>query len=463
MNDRKLPALLALLLLAGLGLSSCTAPCDYPSQRFAKIRLVNAMPDVDKVSFWINGKLMYADFPYDPPQSFPFGYFTKYADGTPLATGKEQIMVTRDAAGRDTLMVDSATFMLHRATIVAIGRGNALPAEKNTKKIVTLDDELRPYDANSTYIRFIQAIPDLDKLDVYWKGKSVPDATIQYGVVNSYSQLDEVTGLKITEAGDSNNVISFIPYNFVSVGGFLMTTIIRGRTNPIDHEHTGSIFALSDIELGNSLINFETFGVRVVNCMRDPQTNISMFIRERDGKDIRNNFPDQQNTVINIPHDSVSKYLALSPIVNTNSKYFFSTNPSTDVPSAILDSVQQAAAIDDRYTFIAFDPSTLANPTNKIDHVVLKDTVSLPSNPALNRVRIVMLNADHNGVSVTFGGKTFTMNVKDVAYIDIATGTQQLQLDASTQSVMVGQGRPMTIYLLPAQQGEPFPIKAVME
>ncbi len=442
---------------------SCTPVCDYPQSRLAKLRLVNAMPDQDLITVWLNGRAFKKDYPYDLPNDF--GYSTQFADGGGLGIGKTKITVTSDAAGRDTIFVDSANLTLNRETIIIVGRAKTkLASERNTKKALLLDDEHYPHDEN-TWIRFIHAIPDLPSLDINWDSTAVPNAKdIPYrGDTYKYFNLTENKRLLITEAGKPQNVVVLFPYKLPSTG-FVLTAIIRGRTSPVGKEHTASALLLTDAESGVSILSVKTFGLRLMNCSRSEK--LSLFVRGSKENDIRSNYPQQQNTVMDIPSDSLSNYFALNPLLNSTSTYYFSKTRDV-ILGNILDSVTQTAAIDQRFTFVTIEKIPFGQSGSALDHLVLLDTMTCPSDTNVTRVRMIMATPDHASITVTFGTKTILMTNKQVVYFDVPVGIKQLQLSDGasnrTVSVTVKGGRPMSIYLLPKQASEQFPIKAVIE
>ncbi len=441
---------------------SCTPVCDYPESRQAKLRLINAMPDQDMITVWLNGRVFKKDYTYEVPCDSC--YSTRFFDGSGLGTGKTHITVTSDAAGRDTIFVDSANLTLNRETIIIIGRAHTkLSVEKNTKKALLLDDEHYPSDSH-TWIRFIHAIPDLPSLDINWDSTATPNATFAYGEnVVQYFNLDSTKRLLMTEAGNPSNVIALIPYNFNSKD-FKLTAVIRGRTKPVGKEYTASTLLLSDAPVGNAVLTFKTFGLRMMNASR--AETLSLLVKSPTDQGIRSNYPQQQASVIDIPSDSLSKYFALNPLLNSNSKYYYSKNHDTS-PLDILDSVSQAASVDQRYTFVTIEKIPFGQSGSALDHLVLLDTLSCPSDTNVTRVRMVMATPDHPSITVSFGTKTVTMTNKQVEFFDIPVGVKQLQLSDGasnrTVSVTVNGGRPMSIYLLPRQASEQFPIKAVIE
>ncbi len=443
---------------------SCTPVCDYPESRLAKLRLVNAMPDQDLITVWLNGRAFKKDYPYDLPNDF--GYSTLFADGSGLGVGKTRITVTSDAAGRDTIFVDTVNLTLNRETVIIIGRAKTkLSLERNTKKALLLDDEHYSVNSDSTYVRFIHAIPDLPSLDINWDSTAIPNAkNIPYGGdTYKYFNLTDNKQLLITEAGKPQNVVVLFPYKLPSTG-FVLTAIIRGRTSPVGKEHTAAALLLTDAESGVSILSVKTFGLRMMNASRSEK--LSLLVKSPTDGGIRSNYPQQKNSVIDIPSDSLSKYFALNPLLNSTSNYYYSKNHDTS-PLDILDSVTQTAAVDQRFTFVAIEKIPFGQSGSALDHLVLLDTTGCPSDTNFTRVRMVMATPDHSSITVTFGTATVLMKNKDVKFFDIPVGIKQLQLSDGasnrTVSVTVKGGRPMSIYLLPRQASEQFPIKAVIE
>jgi hypothetical protein len=465
------------LALVG-GFFGCTPQCDYPEVRVAKLRLVNAMPDQDSITVWLNGRKFWADYPYTIGTDFPFGYYDHYADGTPLAIGLTRVVVTSDAAGSNILMVDSVRFNVNRQTLIVMGRAHSASTEPNKRKVLLLDDQTRLPDPNLILIRFIHAVPDLPKLDIHWHtspdGK--PNATIAYGESNDYSDVRMVKidnthqdSLIVTESGHPENIIALIPYTFTSQG-FFITAVIRGRTKPAGTEHSASTFLLTDAQGGNFIVDFSTFGVRIMNASRSlpklslqikaPADSINQY-------DPRNNYPQQALTVLDIPTDSLSQYLALNPGLNKFSNYYFTTTNIWSAASQMDHWQVGGAQTDDRYTFVSVETAKLGSPTTSLDHVLLRDTMTIPTDPKFNRVRVIMVSPDHKTIGVSFGGQQQPLSIKDVAFFDVAVGNTTLLLTdgAASRSIpmTIVANRPMSVYLLPAQTGASFPVKVVTE
>jgi hypothetical protein len=460
------------LIVAITLLSSCTPVCDYPATRLAQIRPVNAMPDQDNITIWLNGKVFQKNYTYDPPNDF--GYYTTFADGSPLTIGTMKVTITADAAGKDTLIADtSITFDLHKQSLIIIGRAHSFPWEANSKKIILLNDEIQHQDNNLTFVRFVHAIPDLPALDVFWTPDSIVDATARYGVPTEYFMISNLKQLHITEAGNPANVI--VDFNSpTAFNGFVITALIRGRTSPIDHERQASGLFLSDVTY-SYINNLQTFGIRLMNATRN-RSKLSVGIQAASfGDTIRFNYPRQDATVIDIPTSTLSGYLFLRPEYNGNTilqnktTYFFCADhvARPAFPDS-LDHFQQTINADERYTFVAVDTIRLSKHIDgKLDHLILRDTLSPSADPAVNRVRIIHVNPDHESTLVTIGSTTRNMGFKGVTVLDVPVGQTTLELKDGTASktipITVDPGRPISIYLLPDTDAETFPVKIFTE
>ncbi|HET9136800.1 MAG TPA: DUF4397 domain-containing protein [Candidatus Kapabacteria bacterium] len=452
--------------------SSCTPVCDYPSTRFAQIRPVNAMSDQDNITIWLNGKVFKKSYSYDPPDDF--GYYATFADDSPLTTGTMMVTITADEAGKDTLIADTAiTFDLHKQSLIIIGRAHTLPGEPNSKKIILLNDEVQSQDNNFTLVRFVHAIPDLPALDIFWTPDSIVDATARYGVPTEYFMITNLKQLHITEAGNPANVI--VDFNSpTAFNGFVITALIRGRTQPIDHERQASALFLSDVTF-SYINNLQTFGIRLMNASRN-RPKLSVGIQAASfGDTIRFNYPRQDVTLLDIPNGTLTGYLFLRPEYNGNTiaqnktTYFFCTDhvARPAFPDS-LDHFSQTANPDERYTFVAVDTIPLSKHIDgKLDHLIIRDTLAPSTDPLINRVRIIHVNPDHTSTLVTIGATARNMGFKGVTVLDVPVGQTNLELKDGTAiktiPITVGSGRPISIYILPDTDSETFPVKIFTE
>jgi hypothetical protein len=463
---------LFVIILASPLLSGCTAPCNYPDQRGAggvSIRILNAMPDMVMITVFINGKQVVQDYTYDPPPGF--GYRTTYyKDGTPLSAGDSELfVVTSDAAGKDTLITQRLSINFDRQTVIVMGRGHPKFPQKKTALIVRLDDQIDQTDPTQTLIRFVNAVPDLDSLDVYFKGDTVgkslgkPDLTIHYGEVTRHIILNSVTGLTITEAGHPNNVIFTVGYPF-GVPGFFITVVIRGESKPLGTDFTAAPIVLSDAAIGNYILNFKTFAVRLVNASRT--SNLSLWIRsttvfpEATNKPRGSNlgvanYPSQEK-VLGINPGITTDYIPLNITLNSITNFWFAKD------SSIMDTIMftDTAQSDLRYSKIAIEENIIGSSGKKLSHLTLPDTMTNPSNN-LGRVRVLHLSPDHQFIDVTLNGKKVTMNFKEVQFFD-APANSQITLKAGvtsmTYTIPVSPTRPISVYILPDQSAATLPI-----
>ena len=454
-------------------LSSCTAPCDYPTVRVAMLRLVNAMPDQDNITVWLNGRQFKTNYPYNIPlTNFTFGYNTQFQDGSPLSVGKFNVLVTSasDTLPEHILMRGTMNLNLDRSTLVVMGRAHTETGDNGRRQILLLDDQTPSswQNSNYTYIRFIHAIPDLPTLEIDTNGTFVNYA--DYGVASPYTTLQTIQGLKISDSTNASNVIANFQYAFTSTG-FVVTALCRGRTSPLGDEHTASVFLLSDEPDGNEILTLQTFGVRIANISRStPQ--VTLLIQSptdsSGNKGPRSNYPQQDITVTNINVDTVSAYLGLNPSLNSRSTYYVSSTANYTA-STLLDSVIINGAVsDNRYTIVALDSARYpSSGSQKLDHLVLVDTMTMPADAGYTRLRIVNGNPDHKSITVTIGSATATLAFKQVAYFDVPVGSVSIGQSDGSASVSTSFTaipiRPYTIYLLPAEQNGNFLVKAYRE
>jgi hypothetical protein len=460
------------VFLANSFFSGCTAPCSYPDQRGAggaSIRILNAMPDMPKITVFINGKAIVKDYSYDPPPGF--GYITTYTDGTPLLTGDSELfVVTSDAAGKDTLIKQRVSINYNRQTIIPMGRGHRKAPQPRTALIVRLDDQIDQPDPTQTLIRFVDAVPDLDSLDIYFKGDTAgiplgkPNETIHYGEVQPHFVLNSVVGLTITEAGNPNNVIFTFDHPFITSQGFFITVVVRGESKPLGTDFTAAPLVLSDAAIGNYILNFKTFAVRMVNATR--ASNLSLWIRSTTvspEKDLNPrgshlgvaNYPNQEK-VMNINPSETTEYIPLNIGLNGITTFWFARDSSINDTIMFIDTAQS----DLLYSKIAIEENKVGESGKKLSHLTLPDTMTNPPGN-FGRVRVINLSPDHASITVTLGGGTpVVMNRKDVRFFDVPIGnpTIKMQDGATTNTVTIPVSLilPISVYLLPEQSGSPI-------
>src|SRR5437870_1349582 len=91
-------------------LSSCETPCALPTDTPPTVRVVNAMPDRQSITIWINNKRFLTDYPYEVRSLKISGYHTTFEDGTALPPGQQTILITADTAGK--IFLDTAQIVL---------------------------------------------------------------------------------------------------------------------------------------------------------------------------------------------------------------------------------------------------------------------------------------------------------------------------------------------------------------
>ncbi len=451
-----------IIIITSPFLSGCSAPCTYPDQRGVKIRVLNAMTDMPVITVFINGKLFVQNFTYDPPADF--GYLETYKDGSALSAGDSLLfVVTSDATGKDTLVSHRVSINFNRQTVIVMGRGNWKPPQPKTARIIRLDDEIDQPDPTHTLIRFVDACPDLDSIDIYFKGDTIgkplgnPNATIRYSEIQSHIILNSVTGLTITEAGNPKNVIFSIGYPF-AFPGFYITAVVRGASKPIGTEFTAAPLVLSDASIGNFIFNFKSFAVRLVNASRNQQLNLlirSTYItlNNENTNPPRNNYPNQTK-VLNINAATISDYLPLLMSNDSIAGYWLSK--TTDSSGTVASSIDNAQA-NFRYSKIAVQENLVGSPDN-FSYLSLADTMTNPSGNS-GRVRVINLSPDHNSITVTLGGTTIVLTKKQVAFFDVPISNPKITVkDGSTTqnyTIPVSAITPISVYLLPEQSANP--------
>lgn len=433
--------------------SGCAEPCVYPDVRSGKIRLVNAMVDVPKITVFINGKVFKADYDYSPLPSF--GYYTTMADGSPIFVGDSlPIVVTSDAAGKDTVMKQYVSLDLHLQTLIVSGRRTRKQiSDPDTRVIIKTDDGEGESDPNKTLVSFVHAIPDLPTIDVYLSkvASGVPFTTLSYGEFTKHEILPFNDGITVTEAGNPSNVIFSLPYGFVQEG-FFLKIVMRGATKPVDSEPLAGPFVMNDLGANGYTIDFETSGIRFVNGMRDER--LSLLVTNPNEKIPRNNVPGQA-PVLDINPDSIGKYFAVGTASFRNTYWYFS---KTQNGNDTIYSFPHIIKKNERWTVVA----VAGNLPTDISHLTLLDTMSFAQGDS-TRVRVVNISPDHATIRFTLGGRTVSMPIKAVEYFTIPYGPHQITFfdgtDSNTYTLNVNQsGRPITVFILPDKAGKSYPV-----
>jgi len=438
-------------------IGGCSEPCTYPNPGSSKIRLVNAMVDVPKITVFINGKAFKTDYDYVPLPSF--GYYPTMADGSPIFAGDSlPIVITSDAAGKDTVMKKYVSLSLDRQTLVVAGRRTRKQiSDPDTRTIIRLNDEEGEVVKEKTVARFVQAVPDFAAIDIFFVDTSqTPDLITLFGSVNygesiPHKVLPENDGMIITEKGNFSNVIIEVPYPF-EVKNLLATIVVRGAAKAIDSEPLAAPFAFTDLDFNGYTIDFETSGIRFVNGMRNQQ--LSLLVSNPGENVPRNKVPGQE-PVLEIGADSISKYFGLGTASFRKTNWYFSkTREVFDTIYSYFDSVYKYQ----RLTMVA----VAGTGVNDVSHLTLIDTMSFAQNGS-TRVRVVNISPDHATIGFTLDGKTVSMSIKDVEYFTVPYGTYKITFfegtSSNTYTLNVNQsGRPITMFILPDKIGESYPV-----
>jgi hypothetical protein len=452
-------ALFALAIMAGMSFFGCEADCVYPDLQTFRLRLLNAMPDQNKITVFINGKRFKHDYTYAPP--LDFGYISTYEDGTLLPLGDSIfIVVTKDAAGIDTLHKGFISPNLHRQTLIIMGRGKKLLADDTSStKHILIDDQDVSEDNSVVKIRMVHAIPDLAPIDIFFKGiptdgspLGTPDLTLNFGQASQRITISTLLGLTVTEAGNPDNVIFSVATPFGGKG-FFTTAVVRGSAEPCDSEPVPAPILLSDNEIGNFILDFQVFGARFVNATKGTILSLTATNPPPQAPEPRNSIPGQKGKVLDIPPDSASEYFGVGVAALGNTRWFFSRSS----PGDTVFGTNLKAVSNERWTFVAFQ-----NPDDSFNGLKLKDTMECVAE-AFGKVRVVNLSPEVGPVTVQITGATpMSLPQGELGFATLPAGVKQVIISSGsltqTHSVILPGARPISIYILPSKAGQSFPI-----
>jgi hypothetical protein len=423
------------------------------------------MTDVPKVTVFIGNKLFRKDYTYDPPVDF--GYYTTFADGSPLGIGDSLLFViTKDAAGKDTVMKQRVSLDLHYQTIVVAGhRERKDLSTPDTRLILRLiDNDIASN--NATLVRFVHVIPDLPAIDVYINDSTgkppIFFASLKYGEHTGHDTLPNNFGITVTEAGKPENKIFSIPYAF-NFPSFFATGLIRGSSKPVDSEPVAGPFVLSDKEIGNFILDFSTAATRFVNGMRTTEP-LSLLVtnppetNDPPGTRIPRHSVPGQEPVLNIGVDSVSHYFPVGVAALGKTIWFFSRNTDADTIHSFPDTLVKNI----RHTMVAVEGTKLGQSGLSISHLIITDTMSNTAGDSA-RVMIADISPDHTTITVTVNGRSVTLKQKDISYFTLPWGTHTVAFDDGTSqgnytlTVKTGS-RPISLFILPDKIAKKYPI-----
>jgi hypothetical protein len=378
----------------------------------------------------------------------------------------------------------------HRQSLVFFGRYHGTIAQHPQLKY--LDDETRAPDNTQNYIRFLEAIPDMRGVDVYFSntvktsgGKPSPDLTLSYGEIsdnlgggsgtgrsaNDYFQIpsNDSTGLLITAKGDTSTKLFLFSEPFSRVKGFLLTLVVRGENQPIDREPSIDNVLLIDQGTGQ-YIDFPIFSISLANATRlNPLNLLISSSTDQDPTVPRSPankpFPNQDN-VLNIASGSVGEYMPLTPVESNpgDTVFNFWLSPTIFGADAIYHFVKKYPHENERYTFVAIDTMPLGFSGPDYSELTLFDTTGTPSDTTYGRIRFVNASPDHV-MHFTFAGKPYSMKQRDVAFADMVSGSYTITVSdgakSGTITFNVLGGKPITVFFMPATSANDFPYTVV--
>lgn len=502
----------SLTVLASLALfEGCQPTCDsLPTEGLAQVRILNAISNSNLLVVYIDGKLFDSAWydvnnKYTGTQSDPwnpkhvFGERSSFlSDGAPLRAGQHHV-VAIDPGTHDSVVWDGVLYE-HWQSLVYLGKQHGTPGQ--ALRVLYLNDALRAANpTGATYARFIHAVPDIlgdtGSLDVYFAdtvkriaGVAEPDIRIRFGHIShrnpggtatddgtglsadDYLQFpSNVPGLLILPVGDTVLSHAILSSQYpASFTGFLLTVVIRGETMPVGEEPVASTLLLEDVYQASYLYNVQSFAVRLVNASRYP--NLSLLIKGSSDAAPRAGVPvGGGRGVLNLGVDSVGTYIPLNPTYDGYADYWYSSavNAKSDQEYA-ADSVLHFVRVNsanERFTYIAIDKIPHNSGTPQVDSIILLDTTSAPSDPAMARVRLVNTSPDYTA-NFSLGGMNFSMKQRDVRFADIPIGSSSFTVtDDNSHSATVNLNdptnkQPITIFFMPSVAGNPIPYRVSM-
>jgi hypothetical protein len=484
-------AIATLAVIAG-----CEPTCDsVPTQSLAHIRIVNAVGNVPVFAVIIdhNTKKVF-DSVYFEMASYraphQFGYRTKYMDRVSNLTAGTHILTLLDAAGTAIPVFDPAkNTMDTNMSIVFSGKdetiifGGLRSSTTEPVHMLHLQDELRRSDTSKSLLRFVQVGTDIPGIDLFFYNKNqaptppanlslaFPQITYQDGSgKGTGTSRDDYVSVKtadttlITVSGDLSvaGQIVKIPY-YLSSHGLYGTVVIRGRGAPVDNQPTLSVLYIPDGPefSGTWQINYQFYEVRLVNATR--LDTISLLVHnpltKTEQDQARGNVP-QQEVVFNITEDSVSRYWRLTQDFHGTARFVVSKShyDLTGFDSIPGGSNVLTMNVNDRYTFIETETNPLGGAEGH-SIIMLRDSLSEPSQASVGRVRFVNASPDHSTITIAGVGQLQARG--SILTADLAVGTQTLIVSDGTNSatitVSVSHDTPINVIFTAAKPGKPFP------
>lgn len=426
-------------------------------QTAPRLRILNAMADEANITVQINGKTVYRNLLYTDQK----WYVDVFADGSPLPIGSNQKLVVLNPEG-DTVVKQTIGLSDGRQTMIVTGRthqrfGNT-PAP--ARAIMLNDEEGQPQDGKNV-VRFVHAMPDLDSIDIYFRSTiegAQPDLRIAFGEKTPYSIITQITGLTVTERGDTTNVIFKIGENF-PIEGMFGTVVIRGATDPHGDEPLPSPVVLSDSPLGATFLSITSIFVRFVNGSRDaslsllPQGNF-----DTGGPRIE---VAGQQAVFCIPPDSASGFWSITHLYHGKANWNFATACPPDTASieyTYRDELEDLR----RYSIIALQTSKIGEQV-VWDHMRTLDSMTTPANKAFGRVRFINLSPDADVTVTKADGSQVVLRQKEILYEDYPVGQKTYTSNGRQYTFTVAPDDPKTVWFSAATPSNPLPYRVTQD
>lgn len=412
------------------------------------------MTDNPQIHVYLNGQPVQLNLKYDPPVFYQpeseTGYLSRDINGLPLQVGTHQSLVVLTVTG-DTIFNELVSLTDRRQTLIFMGRFRDLStATTPTKRVLYLNDEEANPVEGRTVARYVHAMPDLDSLDVYFSSKiaSAPDLRIGYGNATPYTELPaNVSGLVVTAAGDTNEVIMRIDQAF-GLTGLFSTVVIRGGNAPHGNEPTPTTVVLNDRPIGLPIFSITSIFVQFVNGSRDSTLSLlpKGVIDER-ARVVMNGI----EKVRCLPPRVSSPFWSITPVYHGRADWSFGYDcPDMRTPDSVYKFFAQLESLK-RYNIVAMQANKLFQP-DVFTHLLLLDTTSSPSDSRFGRVRFVNLSPD---ADVQVEGTTLDQG--EVLFRDYGVGMRTLQVNGTPVSFEVDPDRPATVWFHAATQNVALP------
>jgi len=403
----------------------------------AYVRFIHASPNEAPVDMLINNTVIVSNVAFNTYTPATCCYRNVAETGVGILT-------TRLSGTTNALLTAHDTFMPGEYyTVILIGKQNAL-------QLMVLHDTLNKPAADSARIRFIQAIPYMQKVNVTLAGKEIVSG-LSFGGNTGYLRLkDIIPGVDTGALYVSSGIPPYPPIfdlangKFYIPGNTVLTCVLLGEANPNGTEPVATITIFDDADrdvngLGDVLIAFQYGAIRLLNAIHQRDSiglDIFNYISQNGlPPNWRNNFPDQSR-LIGIANDSVSGYLLLpysNFITDAEGNYFVGVKAFDFANGVITDSTAvDPFIINHRYTVAVVGDDSPNYPI-----VILQDT--LPD-PPQNEATIRFFNASPvTGQSVSLTAQNARTLFQNIPFETVSQGTY-LQTGITTFKITSSSG-----------------------